>query len=62
VNGQGKTATRYRDQILTANLREFQQHVGENFFLIDDNACPDRAVLVDDFLTGTIALLDWAVR
>jgi len=48
-NWQGKTATRYRDQILTIHLREFWQHVGENFFLVDGNSLSHRAVLVDDF-------------
>ncbi|GBN75652.1 hypothetical protein AVEN_90780-1 [Araneus ventricosus] len=44
------TGVRYRDEILQPYVRLFRGAVGPEFILIDDNARPHRALLVDEFL------------
>ncbi|GBL77796.1 hypothetical protein AVEN_152995-1 [Araneus ventricosus] len=41
---------RYRDEILEPYVRLFKGAVGPEFILMDDNARPHRALLVDEFL------------
>ena len=42
------TAARYRDEILHPIVRPFAGAVGPEFVLMDDNARPHRARVVDD--------------
>ena len=44
------TGVRYRDEILDVYVRPFAGAVGENFVLMDDDARPHRARVVDDYL------------
>ncbi|GFV72857.1 transposable element Tcb1 transposase [Trichonephila clavipes] len=44
------TAVRYRDGVLEAILRLYAVAVGSIFVLMDDNARPHRADIVDDYL------------
>ena len=50
VNRQGLTAARYREEILIPRVRLLWDAKGLDFVLMDDNACPHKAQLVDAFL------------
>ncbi|UYV83336.1 hypothetical protein LAZ67_23000615 [Cordylochernes scorpioides] len=53
------TGQRYRDEILAA----YHWKLGENFLLMDDNARPHRAGVVDTFLQNlAIARMNWPAR
>ncbi|GBO02153.1 hypothetical protein AVEN_203621-1 [Araneus ventricosus] len=57
------TGVRYRDEILEPYVRLFRGAVGPVFILMDDNARPHRALLVDEFLeSGDIRRMDWPAR
>ena len=63
VNRQGLTAARYRDEILLPHVRLFRGAVGPDFLLMDDNARPHRAEVINVFLeTEDIARMDWPAR
>ncbi|GBM62216.1 Transposable element Tcb2 transposase [Araneus ventricosus] len=54
------TGVRYRDEILEPYVRLFRGAVGPEFILMDDNARPHRALLVDEFLESEdIRQMDW---
>jgi hypothetical protein len=56
-------AQRYRDEILEPHVRLFKGAVGPDFILMDDNARPHRALLVDDFLESEgIQRMEWPAR
>ncbi|GFT98061.1 uncharacterized protein TNCV_3362681 [Trichonephila clavipes] len=44
------TAVRYRDEVLEPIVRLYAAAVGRTFVLMDDNARPHRADIVDDYL------------
>ena len=44
------TGVRYRDEILDVYVRPFAGAVGDNFVLMDDNARPNKARVVNDYL------------
>ncbi|GFV61306.1 transposable element Tcb1 transposase [Trichonephila clavipes] len=44
------TAVRYRDEVLEPIVRLYAAAVGPTFVLMDDNARPHRADIVDDYL------------
>ena len=44
------TAVRYRDEVLEPIVRLYAAAVGPTFVLMDDNAHPHRAAIVDDYL------------
>ncbi|GFT37257.1 transposable element Tcb1 transposase [Trichonephila clavipes] len=44
------TAVRYREEVLEPIVRLYTAAVGPTFVLMDDNACPHRADIVDDDL------------
>ncbi|GBM74152.1 hypothetical protein AVEN_216161-1 [Araneus ventricosus] len=48
IHGGTLTGVRYRDEILDPYAGSF----GNDFILIDDNARPHRAVVVEDHLEG----------
>ncbi|GBM09329.1 Transposable element Tc1 transposase [Araneus ventricosus] len=57
------TGVRYRDEILEPYVSLFRGAVGPEFILMDDNARPHRALLVDEFLESEdIRRMDWAAR
>ncbi|GBM82052.1 hypothetical protein AVEN_224072-1 [Araneus ventricosus] len=57
------TGVRYRDEILEPYVRFFRGAVGPEFILMDDNARPHRALLVDEFLESEdIRRMDWPAR
>ncbi|GBN38940.1 Death-associated protein kinase dapk-1 [Araneus ventricosus] len=54
---------RYRDEILEPYVRLFRGAVGPEFILMDDNARPHRALLIDEFLESEdIRRMDWSAR
>ncbi|GBN14676.1 Transposable element Tcb2 transposase [Araneus ventricosus] len=55
------TGMRYRDEILEPYVRLFRGAVGPEFILMNDNARPLRALLVDEFLESeNIRRMDWS--
>ena len=57
------TALRYRDEILHSIVRPYAGAVGEDFILMDDNARPHRARIIDQYLQQeTIERMDWPAR
>ncbi|GBO11641.1 Transposable element Tc1 transposase [Araneus ventricosus] len=57
------TGVRYRDEILEPYVRLFRGAVGPKFILMDHNARPHRALLVDEFLESEdIHRMDWPAR
>ena len=53
-------AQRYRDEVLEPHVRLFKGAVGPHFIFMDDNARPQRAHLVDDYLEREdIQSMDW---
>ncbi|GFW56759.1 transposable element Tcb1 transposase [Trichonephila clavipes] len=54
------TAVRYREEDLEPIVILYTAAVGHTFVLMDDNACPHRADIVDDYLESEgIALMAW---
>lgn len=64
VMGRGTmTGVRYRDEILNVYVRPYAGAVGPDFILMDDNARPHRARVVNQFLEQeTIVRMDWPAR
>ncbi|GBO21647.1 hypothetical protein AVEN_201799-1 [Araneus ventricosus] len=57
------TGVRNRDEILEPYVRLFRGAVGPELILMDDNARPRRALLVDEFPeSGDIRQMDWPAR
>jgi len=57
------TGIRYRDEILAPIVRPFAGAIGNNFILMDDNARPHRARLVNEYLQQeTIERMDWPAK
>ncbi|GBM71182.1 Transposable element Tcb2 transposase [Araneus ventricosus] len=57
------TGVRYRDEILEPYVRLFRGAVGSEFILMDYNARPHRALLVDEFLESeNIRRMDLSAR
>ncbi|GFX53683.1 transposable element Tcb1 transposase [Trichonephila clavipes] len=54
------TTVRYRDEVLETIVRLYSAAVGPTFVLMDDNARPHRADIVDDYLESEgIARMAW---
>ena len=57
------TGVRYRDEVLDVYVRPYAGAVGPDFILMDDNARPHRARVVDEYLEReTIVRMDWPAR
>ncbi|GBM69328.1 hypothetical protein AVEN_155753-1 [Araneus ventricosus] len=57
------TGVRYRDEILEPYVRLFRGAVGPEFILMDDNARPHRAILIEEFLESEdIRRMYWPAR
>ncbi|UYV80547.1 hypothetical protein LAZ67_19000535 [Cordylochernes scorpioides] len=62
-SGGTLTAQRYRDEILEPYLRPYRDQIGYNLILMDDNARPHRARLVNEYLQSeNIRRMDWPAR
>lgn len=62
-DGGSVTGVRYREEVLEPYVRLFRGAVGPDFLLMDDNARPHRALLVDEFLESEdIRRIDWPAR
>ncbi|UYV83242.1 hypothetical protein LAZ67_23000264, partial [Cordylochernes scorpioides] len=62
-SGGTLTAQRYRDEILEPYLRPYRDQIGHNLIFMDDNACPHRARLVNEYLQSeNIRRMDWPAR
>ncbi|UYV77104.1 hypothetical protein LAZ67_14003317, partial [Cordylochernes scorpioides] len=62
-SGGTLTAQRYRDEILEPYLRPYRDQIGHNLILIDDNARPHRARLVNEYLQSeNIRRMNWPAR
>ncbi|GFU10161.1 transposable element Tcb2 transposase [Trichonephila clavipes] len=62
---QGGTLTgvRYRDEILDAYVHPDFGAIGNDFILIDDNARPHRAVIVEEYPKGLcLERMEWPAR
>ncbi|GFX66773.1 transposable element Tcb1 transposase [Trichonephila clavipes] len=54
------TVVRYRDEVLEPIVRLYATIVGPTFVLMDDNACPHRADVLDGYLESEgIAHMAW---
>ena len=63
VNGGSLTALRYRDEILDPIVRPFLGAMGDNALLVQDNARPHTAYVVQDYLEQeSIEIIDWPAR
>ncbi|GFX03923.1 transposable element Tc1 transposase [Trichonephila clavipes] len=57
------TGVRYRDEILEPYVCLFRSACGPEFILMDDNARPHVALLVDEFLESEdIRRMDWPAK
>ncbi|GFX34025.1 transposable element Tc1 transposase [Trichonephila clavipes] len=57
------TGVRHKDKVLEPYVRLFRGTCGPEFILMDDNARPHRAVLIDGFLDSEdIRHMDWPSR
>ncbi|UYV74764.1 hypothetical protein LAZ67_12000855 [Cordylochernes scorpioides] len=62
-SGGTLTAQRYRDETLEPYLRPYRDQIGHNLILMDDNARPHRARLVNEYLQSeNIRRMDWPAR
>ena len=54
------TGLRYRDEVLDIYVRQYAGAIGPQFILMDDNARPHRARVVEEYLQqNTIVRMDW---
>ena len=57
------TALRYVNEILDVYVRPYAGAVGENFILMDDNACAHRARITNQYLEqATVVRMEWPAR
>ena len=57
------TGVRYRDEILHPIVRPYAGAIGPNFILMDDNARPHRAIVVNDYLEAeSIERMEWPAK
>ena len=57
------TGVRYRDEILDVHVRPYAGAVGPKFILMDDNARPHRARVVEQYLEQeTLIRMYWGQR
>ena len=63
VNGGSLQAIRYRNEILDPIVRSFLGAMGDNALLVQDNARPHTAYVVQDYLgQESIEIIDWSAR
>ena len=63
VDFTDRRARVWRNEILDVYVRPYAGAVGENFILMDDNACAHRARITDQYLEqATIVRMEWPAR
>ena len=63
IDNSTLTALRYVNKILDVYVGPYAGAVGENFILMDDNACAHRARITDQYLQqATIVRIEWPAR
>lgn len=58
LHGATVTGVRYQDEILDQYVHPYATVVGTDFILIDYNARPHRALLIENYLEGH-SLIEW---
>ncbi|GFT60088.1 transposable element Tcb2 transposase [Trichonephila clavipes] len=58
-HGGTVTGLRYRDEILDPYVRPYAAAIGNDFILMDDNARPHRAGIVEEYLEDTVWKMEW---
>ncbi|GFV46254.1 transposable element Tcb2 transposase [Trichonephila clavipes] len=62
-HGGTVTGLRYRDEILDPYVRPYAAAIGNDFILMDDNARPHRARIVEEYLEDHgLERMEWLVR
>ncbi|GFU22919.1 uncharacterized protein TNCV_4625561 [Trichonephila clavipes] len=62
-HGGTVTGLRYRDKILDPYVRSYAAAIGNDFILMDDNARPHRARIVEDYLEDHgLERMEWPAR
>ena len=62
-HGGNLTGVRYRDEILYAYVRLYAAAIGNDFILMNDNARPHRAVVVEDHLESQDSeRMEWSTQ
>ncbi|GBL93092.1 Trimethylguanosine synthase [Araneus ventricosus] len=62
-HGGTLTGVRYQDEILDPYVHPYAAAIGSNFILMDDNARPHRAVVVEDYLEGHgLEQMEWPAQ
>ncbi|GBL94925.1 Transposable element Tcb2 transposase [Araneus ventricosus] len=62
-HGETLTGVRYRDEILDPYVRPYASAIGNDFSLMDDNARPHRAAVVEDYLEGHgLERMEWPTQ
>ena len=63
IDNSTLTALRHVNEILDVYVRPYAGAVGENFILMDDNACAHTARITDQYLEqATIVHMEWPAR
>ncbi|GFX35106.1 transposable element Tcb2 transposase [Trichonephila clavipes] len=62
-HGGTVTGLRYRDEILDPYVRPYAAAIGNDFILMDDNARPHRARIVEEYLEDHgLERMEWPAR
>ncbi|GFT04782.1 transposable element Tcb2 transposase [Trichonephila clavipes] len=62
-HGETVTGLRYRDEILDPYVRPYAAAIGNDFILMDDNARPHRARIVEEYLEDHgLERMEWPAR
>ncbi|GFW25153.1 uncharacterized protein TNCV_2262111 [Trichonephila clavipes] len=62
-HGGTVTGLRYRDEILDPYVRPYAAAIGNDFILMDDNARPHRARIVEEYLEDHgLERMEWSAR
>ncbi|GFT89222.1 transposable element Tc3 transposase [Trichonephila clavipes] len=63
LHGGTVTGLRYRDEILDPYVRPYAAAIGNDFILMDDNARPHRAGIVEEYLEDHgLERMEWPAR
>ncbi|GFV60935.1 transposable element Tcb2 transposase [Trichonephila clavipes] len=63
LHGGTVTGLRYRDEILDPYVRPYAAAIGNDFILMDDNARPHRARIVEEYLENHgLERMEWPAR
>ncbi|GFU79420.1 DDE_3 domain-containing protein [Trichonephila clavipes] len=63
LQGGTLTGVRYWDEILDPYVHSYAGAIGKDFIVMDDNARPQRAVIVEEYLEGLgLERMEWPAR